>query len=135
MYHCDDCGREGTPRMLGRVLVCYCGSLELRWLASPASPPSPPSRVELLESTPTKTTIRAVFKPPTSFDRFINNALTLAELPVPETLEAWNDVAAAAECELCKHRHLDRSGDWGCAWCPCGHRDGCPCGGCSEARR
>lgn len=39
-----------------------------------------PSRVELLESTPTKTTIRAVFKPPTSFDRFINDALTLAGL-------------------------------------------------------
>lgn len=32
MYHCDDCGKEGTPRMLGRVLVCTCGSVELRWL-------------------------------------------------------------------------------------------------------
>lgn len=38
MYHCDDCGREGTPRMVGRALVCFCGSVELRWLPSPATP-------------------------------------------------------------------------------------------------
>ena len=30
-YECDDCGRIGSPRMLGRVLVCTCGSAELRW--------------------------------------------------------------------------------------------------------
>lgn len=42
--------------------------------------PASPSRVELLESTPTKTKIRAVFKPPTSFDKFINDALTLADI-------------------------------------------------------
>lgn len=29
MYHCDDCGREGTPRLVGRALVCFCGSVEL----------------------------------------------------------------------------------------------------------
>ena len=38
MYHCDDCGREGTPRMVGRVLVCTCGSVELRWLPVVARP-------------------------------------------------------------------------------------------------
>lgn len=31
-YHCDDCGRLGTPLLRGRVLACPCGSVELRWL-------------------------------------------------------------------------------------------------------
>jgi len=49
-------------------------------------------------------------------------------------LEEWNEVAAMPACELCKHHHLDRSGNWGCAWCSCGHRDGCECDGCKGRR-
>ena len=38
-----------------------------------------------------------------------------------------------APCERCGHRHCDRAGTWGCAWCPCGHTAQCPCAGCTEA--
>lgn len=37
-------------------------------------------------------------------------------------------------CPECKHRHCDKKGTLGCAFCPCGHPAGCDCGGCVLTR-
>ena len=34
-------------------------------------------------------------------------------------------------CEKCGHRHCDKSGGLGCAFCRCGHPASCECGGCA----
>ena len=48
-YQCDDCGRVGSPRMLGRILLCTCGSIEIRWLPVVSKPAARLERVEAEE--------------------------------------------------------------------------------------